>query len=83
MRNHRSGEPDAGKPPVRFGGRGKVKPLRPDPYQPCLEILLRRAAVAVRGGFIRRRIRGGTWIRAVLRVSPAVEPVRARPKAIR
>ena len=26
MRNYLSGEPDAGKPPVRFGGRGEVNP---------------------------------------------------------
>jgi len=44
MRNHRSGEPDAGKPPVRFGGRGKVKPLRPDPYQK-LRAFVRSASV--------------------------------------
>src|SRR5436305_9387078 len=30
MRNYLSGEPDAGDPPVRFGGRGEVNPsLRP------------------------------------------------------
>src|SRR5881394_276005 len=27
MRHYLSGEPDAGEPPVRFGGRGEVNPL--------------------------------------------------------
>ena len=36
MRNHLSGEPDAGKPPVRFGGRGEVLSLVPTPILSAL-----------------------------------------------
>jgi hypothetical protein len=38
MSNYLSGEPDAGKPPVRFGGRGKGLPCS-DPYQIQNELL--------------------------------------------
>jgi len=31
--NPLTGEPDAGNPPVRFGGRGKVKTLVPTPIK--------------------------------------------------
>jgi hypothetical protein len=32
--NPLTGEPDAGDPPVRFGGRGEVKSLIPTPIVP-------------------------------------------------
>src|ERR1035441_9116792 len=32
-----TGEPDAGDPPVRFGGRGKVQSLVPTPIDPELD----------------------------------------------
>src|SRR5688572_14525260 len=33
MSNYLSGEPDAGEPPVRFGGRGEVSFLAPTPIK--------------------------------------------------
>src|ERR1035441_2667851 len=37
-----TGEPDAGDPPVRFGGRGKVQSLVPTPIDPELDAALPR-----------------------------------------
>jgi hypothetical protein len=38
MKKHSTGEPYAGKPPVRFGGRGGES--LPDPYQTALSLIL-------------------------------------------
>jgi len=46
MRKLPTGEPCAGKPHARFGGRGRRKPF-PDPYQRYFEIPGFRVALAI------------------------------------